>query len=102
MFRAAFGILTGLVAIGTLAYSAVEGWSLLDSLYFCVMTAATVGFGDLAPRTDLGKAFTIVYVLIGVGLLVLVLSRLASGMVERRLATVAQRGARAGGRDAGP
>ena len=84
-FRAAFSMLTALLTVGTIFYVVVEGWSPLDSLYFAVIAAATVGFGDFAPQTDLGKAFTIVYVLIGVGLLVLVLSRIAAGMVEQRL-----------------
>jgi voltage-gated potassium channel len=84
-FRAAFALLAMLMVTGTIFYTIVEGWSPLDSLYFSVIAAATVGFGDYAPTTDLGKAFTIVYVLIGVGLLVMVLSRIAAGMVERRL-----------------
>lgn len=84
-FRAAFAILAALMFVGTIFYTVVEGWSPLDSLYFAVIAAATVGFGDFAPTTDLGKAFTIVYVLIGVGLLVMILSRIAAGMVERRL-----------------
>lgn len=84
-FRAAFAILAALMLIGTVFYTVVEGWSPLDSLYFAVIAAATVGFGDLTPTTDLSKAFTIIYVLIGVGLLVMILSRIAAGMVERRL-----------------
>ncbi len=85
-FRAAFAILAGLMVIGTVFYTIVEGWSPLDSLYFAVIAAATVGFGDFAPQTELGKVFTIIYVLIGVGLLVMILGRIATGMVERRLA----------------
>lgn len=84
-FRIAFGMLTALVLTGTIFYTLVEGWSLFDSLYFAVIAASTVGFGDFAPQTMLGRAFTIVYVLASMGLLVLVLSRVASGMVQRRI-----------------
>lgn len=84
-FRAAASMLVALMTVGTLFYTVVEGWSPLDSLYFSVIAAATVGFGDFAPQTDPGKAFTIVYVLVGVGLLVLILSRIATGMVELKL-----------------
>ena len=87
-FRAAFATLAAMVLSGSVFYSLVEGWSLLDSLYFAVVAASTVGFGDLAPETALGKAFTIVYILISVGLLVLILSRIASGMIDRRVARV--------------
>ena len=93
-FRAGAAILLALMSVGTVFYMVVEGWSLLDSLYFAVITAATVGFGDFAPQTDLGKLFTIIYVLIGVGLLVMLLSRVASGMVDRRLEDTARKGPR--------
>lgn len=55
--------------IGTLFYHNIEEMSYLDALYFSVMTLATVGYGDLYPQTDLGKIFSIFYVLIGVGII---------------------------------
>lgn len=58
-----------LLAIGTVLYSLVEKWSVLDSFYFCVVTLATVGYGDLSPETGVAKAFTAVYILAGVGLI---------------------------------
>ncbi|MCL3860767.1 potassium channel family protein [Actinotalea sp. K2] len=54
---------------GTIFYVTVEGWRWLDALYFSVMVLTTIGLGDLAPQTDLGKAFTVVYALVGVGML---------------------------------
>jgi voltage-gated potassium channel len=91
-FRAAFSILVAMLAVGTIFYSIVEGWSLLDSFYFTVITAATIGYGDFAPKTDLGKLFTIAYALISVGLLVLILGRVAKGMVELQIAEMQQTG----------
>jgi hypothetical protein len=57
------------VGVGTAAYPLIEGWSLLDSLYFSVVTLATVGFGDLHPTTDFGKLFTVFYIIAGIGIL---------------------------------
>src|SRR5688572_31712273 len=51
------------VAVGTVVYMFLEGWSWLDALYFSVVTLATVGFGDLHPTTDEAKLFTIVYII---------------------------------------
>lgn len=55
--------------IGTLFYHNIEKMSYLDALYFSVMTLVTVGYGDLYPQTNLGKLFSIFYVLIGVGII---------------------------------
>lgn len=57
------------IASGSLVYHYVEGWSYLDCLYFSVVTLTTVGFGDITPQTDAGKAFTIFYIMVGVGVI---------------------------------
>ncbi len=40
-------------------YMHVEGMSLVDALYFTSVTITTVGYGDVVPRTEAGKLFTI-------------------------------------------
>ncbi|MGB0274342.1 MAG: potassium channel family protein [Flavobacteriaceae bacterium] len=57
------------LAIGTVAYRLIEGWSWLDSLYFSVITLTTIGYGDFSPQTDLGKLFTMEYIIVGVALI---------------------------------
>ncbi len=69
------------IASGTIFYSLVEGLHPVDALYFSVTTLATVGYGDFSPETMAGKLFTIVYVLVGVGILLAFLSRVAGQVV---------------------
>lgn len=76
-FRPVFGMVAITLAIGTVFYRVVEGWGLLDALYFSVVTLATIGFGDEVPVTRLGKVFTIIYVFVGVGTLGVFLSAVA-------------------------
>ena len=54
---------------GTFFYHRVEQWRYLDSLYFSVTTLTTVGYGDIAPKTDIGKIFTMFYLLVGIGII---------------------------------
>ena len=57
------------IALDTVTYHFIEGWSWLDSVYFSVITLTTIGYGDFSPQTDLGKMFTLVYIVIGVALI---------------------------------
>lgn len=66
-----------LLLLGTLFYRVVEGWGWVDALYFTVITLTTVGYGDFSPATTLGKLFTIVYLLLGLGLLASFISIIA-------------------------
>src|SRR5215208_7041625 len=55
---------------GTIFYSSVEGWSVVDAFYFSVTTLTTVGLGDLTPKTTIGKLFTVVYIFAGLSIIV--------------------------------
>ena len=61
----------------------VEGWTLLDAAYFSVVTAATVGYGDVTPETVAGKLFTMAFIFVGVGLFVVLATALASEFFTR-------------------
>lgn len=42
-------ILATYLFLGAIMFSVWEGWSFLDSIYFCFITVSTIGFGDFAP-----------------------------------------------------
>jgi hypothetical protein len=90
-----------LLTLGSVFYWRVEKWSLFDSLYFSVITLCTVGYGDFAPQTTLGRGFTIIYVLLGVGLIVTFVSYFADRAVSHREAKIVQRRASREETDAG-
>jgi voltage-gated potassium channel len=66
----------GVLLIGVLVYHWLEGWSYLDALYFCVVSLATVGYGDLTPTTPSARLFTIIYLINGIGILLALFDRI--------------------------
>src|SRR5215217_2402206 len=68
-FRILLALVVSLSVSGTTFFTLVEGWSVLDAFYFSVTTLTTVGFGDPAPTTALGKIFTILYIFVGLGVI---------------------------------
>lgn len=75
-FRGLLVFVSLLLLGGTIFYHNVEGWSYLDSLYFCVVSLATVGYGDFAPKTAPGKIFTIFFLMLGIGVFLIFLNDL--------------------------
>ena len=84
----AIGIFLG---IGVFFYHNTEGWSYIDSLYFCVFSLTTVGYGDPAPTKAATRLFTVFYLLIGTGVVVTSVGIIGSRYLERRSRKVAER-----------
>lgn len=82
-FRSTLLITIILLVSGTSFYSRVEGWSIIDALYFCVMTLTTVGYGDLHPTQDFSKVFTMIYAVVGIGVFVALMTQLAQALLEK-------------------
>jgi voltage-gated potassium channel len=66
-------ILTMVVILGTLLY-VVEGaengfTSVPTSIYWAISTVTTTGFGDIAPKTDVGRFITSIMMMFGWGIL---------------------------------
>ena len=73
-----------LVLTGTLFYWRFEDWTVVEALYFCVVTLTTVGYGDLSPTTAGTQIFTIIYILTGLGVLVALLASVAQQYLRQK------------------
>jgi voltage-gated potassium channel len=73
------------VIVGTVFLTLIEGWSILDSLYVSAQTVTTVGYGDLVPQTRAGRAFAVVFMLSGVGIVLYALTSTAQSIVQSEL-----------------
>ncbi len=59
-------ILTVLIMlVGTIGYVLIDGFTLMDAIYQTGITFTTVGFGEIAPVSNMGRLFTITLIIGG-------------------------------------
>ncbi|XP_072504430.1 potassium channel subfamily T member 2 isoform X8 [Notamacropus eugenii] len=58
--------------------------TLFDSLYFCIVTFSTVGFGDVTPETALSKLFVVIMICVALVVLPIQFEQLAFLWMERQ------------------
>ena len=94
-------VLMIVVSMGTVMY-VVEGpsngfTSIPVSVYWAITTMTTVGFGDIAPKTDLGRAIASLMMLLGWGVLAVPTGIVTAEMTSQRMHGSAARTCRACG-----
>ena len=80
-----FGLL-GMIALGAIAISFVEMRPLAESLYFAFITGLSIGYGDIAPETTLGRVISVAIGLVGmvfVGLAVAIATRALADTIKK-------------------
>jgi voltage-gated potassium channel len=77
-----------IVSFGTIGYMAVEGWNFQDSLYMTVTTLTTVGYREVRELTSVGRWFTIILIIGGVGTMLYALSTGAKLLLEGEIQEV--------------
>ncbi|MGZ6260081.1 MAG: potassium channel family protein [Candidatus Limnocylindrales bacterium] len=85
-------LVVGIVFLATAGYMLLLGWSAWDALYMTVNTLTTVGFREVQPLDNVGRAWTMAVAVAGVGIIFgtvgivaeFVVSEVASGRREAR------------------
>lgn len=73
------------ICVGAGIYHSIEGWSWIDSFYFVVITVTTIGYGDLAPTTNVSKIFTMFFAFFGVAMALYLLSKMSSTFFKKHV-----------------
>ena len=89
--RWTFAALVAVFVFGVLGYWLLEDWSLLDAVYMTVITLTTVGFREVRPLDTNGRVFTIVLLVMGVGLALISVALIAQMVAESQLGARSRR-----------
>ncbi|MBS3680712.1 two pore domain potassium channel family protein [Ornithinibacillus massiliensis] len=83
VFQSLFVTLVLIVLSGTLFYSKVEGWAMIDAIYFAVVSLIPTGVETgLRPVTELGKIFTMMYLIVRVGIMIGLIGVIAKAVIR--------------------
>ena len=80
-----FGMVLVVLALwvgGAYFFMHVEGWGLVDSLYMCMVTLLTIGYGDFSPVTDIGRYFCCIWLCFGFTFMARMLSTMSETYVH--------------------
>lgn len=76
-------IYAGIIVIAALGYSVVEHKSIIDSVWWAMVTAMTVGYGDTYPLTIYGRIIGVMLMhVVPLFLVPLVVARILSTLIE--------------------
>ena len=87
-----FILLVGLaiivIVVGITGYMFIEGWTFLDAAFMTIITISTVGYHTVNGLSSAGRVFTIILIVMGVGLFFYIAGVMVQFMVEGRLRKV--------------
>src|SRR5580692_5349151 len=79
------GLLCCTLAVGTVGFEKIEGYSWFDGFYMTLTTITTVGYQELKPLSHAGRVFNSFLILFGVSAIFLAMGALTQTIVELEL-----------------
>jgi len=81
-------MLVVILSFGTFGYMFIEHSSFMDSLYMTMITISTIGYGEVFPLDTKGRIFTMVLILVGVGFVMFMFSKITEAVVGGELRAI--------------
>ena len=75
-------IIVAIILYGIIGSIFIMNLNIFDSIYYTIITIATVGYGDIIPITPLQKIFSVTLALSGVGILAYIVTFIISSVTE--------------------
>ena len=84
-------MLIGIVAFGTCGYYWVEHMPFFEAFYMTIITISTVGYAEIVPLSQTGRALTIIIIILGISVGAYTVGLLVRALVEGELAKIVGR-----------
>lgn len=68
-------IIFGFFILEVNAFAYIEKLTLIDAVYFTIVTLGTVGYGDIHPTSTLGRIFASLFIVVNILILAFLLAR---------------------------
>ncbi len=75
-------VLGSILVMGGFGFHLLEDVDLFTSFYWTISTVTTVGYGDIVPKTVMGRSFATVLMVVGIGTIFYTLTSIGKSMVE--------------------
>ncbi|MBN2645336.1 MAG: two pore domain potassium channel family protein [Desulfuromonadaceae bacterium] len=72
------------IALSTLCFMLTEHLNFGEALYFSIVTISSVGYGDILPKTDAGRLFAMIFIVLGAITFLSLVGRATELMLNRR------------------
>ena len=83
LFKTLLLTLAIILLSGTMFYYGIEGWSLLNSFYFAFVSLIPTGVNTgLMPEATISKWFTMIYLVVGIGVMLMLIMRLGLAIIK--------------------
>jgi len=73
-----------IMILGALLIGNLEGWTVITSMYYCIVTATSVGYGDIVPTTDTTKLMAILFIPLSVAVMADFFGRITTTIIEHK------------------
>ena len=76
-------LFVSIIIFGTLGYVLIEDYNYFDAIYMVIISITTVGFREIKPLSQVGRLFTAVLILVGIGSLGFIGTSIAESILEK-------------------
>ena len=84
-------MLIGIVAFGTCGYYFVERMPIFEAFYMTIITISTVGYAEIVPLSQVGRALTVIIIILGITVGAYTIGLLVRAFIEGELAKIVGR-----------